>query len=382
MPIELTAKEKMMEAKLSAIKKLSGSHSPSPAMISGAGIKIKYDFCYLSNPYATDLFLKYFNAEIKGERLAHLIEHYPSQNRSLAQKLTAIAGVPADNIFVGNGATEIIQAVLHNFAKKKILVPIPTFSPYLEFAPEGVAVITHQLQREDRFLLNTERFAQDVRERKPDTVVILDPNNPDGGSIGARGLHTLIQTLRHVETIIVDESFVHFAGRKVESAGRLVKKFPNLVVIKSFSKDFGVAGLRLGYGTMSGQRVSELLKRGYLWNVSGFGEYFLNLLTRKDFLKEYEHARLLAVRERDAFFARLSRIPGLQVYPSKASMFLVELLDGSSADELSVRLLVRHGIYIRPCGDKVGLRGEFVRVASRRSSENDLLVRALKESFS
>lgn len=99
------------------------------------------------------------------------------------------------------------------------------------------------------------------------------------------------------------------------------------------------------------------------------------------FLKEYEESRLNAVKERDDFFEALSKIRGLRVYPSKGNFFLAELTDGSRANDLMVRLLVRHGIYIRPCGDKVGLKGEFVRIASRRKEENTKIIDALSHAL-
>lgn len=379
MPITLNEFERGIARRLFVIKKQSGSHSPSSAMLTDVGdIKVKHDFCFLGNPYATDLFLKYWRRDFKNaERLRASVERYPSQNRSLARKLEYITGAPAGNIFVGNGATEVIQAVLHSFAERKILVPVPTFSPYLEFAPKGIEILLHQLRKDELFKLNLPRLVSDVRRRKPDTVVIINPNNPDGGYVRKNTLRLFLSRVRSVGTVIVDESFIHFTQEKIESVSKLVAEHPNLVVIKSLSKDFGIAGLRLGYGVMSERSVSALLKRGYLWNISGFGEYFLNLLTRKDFLKAYERTRLRAIRERDDFFTKLSLIPGLRVYPSKANMFLVELLDGSRAEDLTVRLLVKHGIYIRSCSDKVGLKGEFVRIASRRKLENEKLINAL-----
>lgn len=383
MTIRLTNTEKKIAKKLTEIKKKSSSHSPSPAMLlSVKGITVKYDFCYLSNPYATELFLKYFNKDtVNSSRFRKLVEYYPSQNRVLAEKLEQTAGVPAKNIFVGNGATEIIQAVLQNFVRKKILVPVPTFSPYLEFVPKGVRAVRHQLFKENQFRLNLNELIAQVRKEKLDAAVIINPNNPDGGQIAFSGFKKLIGSLRNLETVIVDESFIHFSGRKMESVSKLVEKYPNLIVVKSLSKDFGIAGLRLGYAVMSESRVSKLLERGFLWNVSGFGEYFLGLLNRGDFMCEYEKVRLLAVKERDDFFTALSKIPEIKVYPSKANMFLVELRDGSRAQDLMVKLLVEYGIYVRLCADKVGLKGEFVRVASRKKKENNYFIRALVSIF-
>ena len=384
MPIQLTTFERRVAEKLAAIKKQSGSHSPSPAMLAGIkGVAVKHDFCFLSNPHATDLFLKYWKRDFGDvRRMRKLVEPYPSQNRTLAQKLVRSAEVPAENIFVGNGATEIIQAVLQNFTVKRILVPIPTFSPYLEFAPKGVKILHHKLQKGKQFTLSPNNFIANVRKEKPDTVVIINPNNPDGGYINHVKLRALLQALCRVPTVAVDESFAHFAGEQMYSASRFVKTYPNLIVIKSLSKDFGIAGLRLGYAVMSEKRIAALLRRGYLWNVSGFGEYFLGLLDDAVFMREYERARLRAIRERDEFFSKLSRISGMKAYTSRANMFLLELMNGSCADDLMVRLLVKHGIYIRTCYDKVGLSGEFVRIASRRGGENNRLVQALARILS
>lgn len=388
MSVRLTPPEKQTARKLAEIKHMSGSHSPSPAMLTKAGVTIRHDFCYLSNPHATELFLKYFRKDFKDrEKVRSLVEHYPSQNLALAEKLFTSpllqGALPpsARGLFVGNGATEIIQAVLQHFTKRKILVPVPTFSPYLEFAPKGVRVSHLQLRKEANFALDLDELVQQVKKERPDTVVIINPNNPEGGYHFAKNVHNVLKRLKEVETLIVDESFAHFAGAKIESAAPWVNTHQNLVVIKSMSKDFGIAGVRLGYAVMSEKRVDALLQKGYLWNVSGFGEYFLDLLNRKDFLQEYEKARLRAIGERDAFYAMLSKVKGLHVYGSKGNFFLVELLDGTKADDLMTALLVRHGIYIRPCGDKVGLNGEFVRIASRKGSENRKLVRVLKKEL-
>ncbi|KKW21708.1 MAG: hypothetical protein A2W52_00310 [Candidatus Taylorbacteria bacterium RIFCSPHIGHO2_02_49_25] len=412
MPIRLTAAEKRLAKRLAEIKKKSGSHSPSPAMLRDiAGATVKHDFCFLSNSHATDLFLKYWKRNLGNiKRLRKLIELYPSQNRTLAEKLahslllkgalpssaggmsttpdladSATPFLKGDNIFVGNGATEVIQAVLHNFSGRKILVPVPTFSPYLEFVPKGVKIILHRLEKRKDFRLDIHTLLAQVKKEKPDTVVIINPNNPDGGFVSARNVRLFLTQLKRIQTVILDESFIHFANtstRVLQGSARLVREFPNLAVIKSLSKDFGIAGLRLSYGVMSEKRVSSLLENGYLWNVSGFGEYFLNLLNNRGFMEEYEKARLLAIRERDVFFMQLSTLKDIKVYPSSANLFLVELLDGSTANNLTVRLLARYGIYIRSCGDKVGLRGEFFRIASRKRAENNALIAALTDIFS
>ena len=160
MTIHLNEQELKIQKKLREIKKTSGSHSPSPMMLSGIkDFKIKHDFCYFYNPYATDLFLKYFKKDSRRKDfLRELIEWYPSQNQALSRGFAPVLGVKAENLFLGNGATEIIQAVMQHFVKQKILIPIPTFSSYVEFAPKGVSVIFHQLKKESGFRLNIQDF--------------------------------------------------------------------------------------------------------------------------------------------------------------------------------------------------------------------------------
>ncbi|HEV7702075.1 MAG TPA: histidinol-phosphate transaminase [Candidatus Paceibacterota bacterium] len=386
MAIHLNKKEQHIRQKLRVIKEKSGSHSPSPAMLARLeGCEVKHDFCYINNPHATDLFFQFFRKDFKNtENLRRAIERYPSQGQTLSERLSPVLKIPPEQLFIGNGATEIIQAVLQNFVKRKILIPVPTFSSYIDFASKGVQVAYHKLKKDFNFQLNVPDFLADVKKEKPDAVVIINPNNPDGGYLAKDSLKKLLSGLASVPTVILDESFVHFADKNKEvtyGSIELFKKFPNVIIIKSLSKDFGIAGLRLGYAVMSENRVSALFRRGYLWNVSGFGEYFLGLLENKKFQQKYEKARLRAMVERDICFEGLSKIKDLKVYPSKGNFFLAELTDGSKADDLVVALLVRYGIYIRSCKDKTGLQGEFVRIASRKKSENDLLKKALGSIF-
>src|SRR5439155_17423987 len=119
-----------------------------------------------------------------------------------------------------------------------------------------------------------------------------------------------LEELRDVPNVIVDESFIHFAcegtGFAYWSVADEVRRFPNLTVIKSMSKDFGVAGIRAGYAVMAPDRVRTLLNNGFLWNSSGLAEYFFDLYSRSDFLIEYERKRVHYIRHSRRFFRALS----------------------------------------------------------------------------
>jgi histidinol-phosphate/aromatic aminotransferase/cobyric acid decarboxylase-like protein len=221
-----------------------------------------------------------------------------------------------------------------------------------------------------------------VRRERPDTVVLINPNNPDGSYLAKAELSRLLAQLEDVETVIIDESFLHFA---VESPAMervcysdLALRHPNVVLIKSMSKDFGVAGIRAGYAVMPPARVMELLRTGYLWNSNGLAEYFFRLVVRPEFQARYERARQSYLLGRQELFEELRTLPRLRVYPSNANFFLVEFLDGSRASDVVTKLLVNDGIYTRGCGDKLGLSGEVIRLAVKDQRENRALTAALR----
>src|SRR5262249_52320418 len=141
-------------------------------------------------------------------------------------------------------------------------------------------------------------------------------------------------------------------GYTYRSIADEVDRFPNLIVVKSMSKDFGVAGIRAGYAVMAPDRVRTLLGNGYLWNSSGIAEYFFDLYSRPDFQSQYERERIRFIRSSRRFFAAMGKIEALQVYPTFANFALAELRNGANAEELVCRLLIRRGIYTRTCDDK------------------------------
>jgi len=390
--IALTKEESLLAEKFFRLKKEAGSHSPSIFTFKQKlpELDVRIDACFLSNPYATDLFLRYFTNEIiNSGKIRELLEFYPSQNSVIAELLASFLKVPAGQIFIGNGAIEIIQAVIHNYTRKKLLINIPTFSSYYEFVKPGVEVVYNQLYKEHNFELQIESYLELIRKHRPDTVVLINPNNPDGAYVSSKSLHTVLENLRDVETIILDESFIHFAYedeqfQPITSAG-LVKEFPNLVILKSMSKDFGIAGIRAGYAIMNEARVSELLKNGFLWNSNGLAEYFFRLYTRADFAEDYNKVRVRYIRETIEFIEDLKKIKGIKVYSSRANFVLVEILsDGVNSFDFVTALLIKYGVYVRTCSDKIGLekQGEYIRLASRSKEENAYIVSSISKLLS
>ena len=383
-----TEAEDLLIQKFLKLKSEAGSHSPSIFTFKQKlpELNIKIDACFLSNPYATDLFLHYFTKEIINTgRIRELLEFYPSQNQVIAEIIANFLKIMPDTVFIGNGAIEIIQAVIHNFAKKKIVINIPTFSSYYEFVKDGVEVVYNTLDKNNQYRLNTSKYIDFIKKNKPDTIVIINPNNPDGGYIEHNEIKKILDNVTEVENVIIDESFIHFAYEDKSfnpiNTSDFLADYPNLIIIKSMSKDFGIAGIRAGYAVMAPHKISTLLKNGFLWNSNGLSEYFFRLDARTDFANDYNKVRVKYIQETIEFINELKNIKGIAVFPSMANFVLLELKNGLKADDFVTALLVKYGIYVRTCSDKIGLEGEYVRLASRTKEENTYIIQSLQDFF-
>lgn len=384
----LNENELKIAQKMRDLKSASGSHSPSVFTLAThlPQLHIKIDACFLSNPYATDLFMQYVENElVNSHKLRRVLEFYPSQNAVIATALSNVLGIEASNIFISNGAIEAIQAILHNFVRDKIIVNIPTFSSYYEFVTPNTEVIFYELQKENDYKLCPKDYIEFVKRHKPQSVILINPNNPNGDYLSLDTMNEILENLCEVENVIIDESFLHFAFENADftpiSYISLFKKFSNVILIKSMSKDFGIAGIRAGYAIMQKEKIDDLLKNGYLWNSNGLSEYFFRVYGEKNFRDRYEIVRKNYIASSQEFFTNLTKIKGLKIYPSKANFALVELLEGEKSSDFVIKMLIRHGIYSRTCNDKIGLKGEFVRLASRTKEENQAILNALKDLY-
>ncbi len=373
------------------LKQKTGSHSPSLFELKRnfPDLQIEVDACFLSNPYATELFLSELDRDLtlNKKKIRDILEFYPSQNQTLAIQIAKFAGVTENNVFVCNGATEGIKAIFDNLITKgTLLLPIPTFSPYYEFASSEIKVSHLNLNKEENYLFNTNSILEAVQNSHANHLCLISPNNPNGTFLPYTDLISLISQLTHLDTIILDESFSHFALKDDELDQniyyKLIHDFPNLVIVKSMSKDFGIAGIRAGYLISSEKNIELINPKNFLWNINGFGEYFFDLYLNPEFQKLYRKERLRYNNELQKFSTELSQLEGIKVYPGNANFFLVEILNGKTADDIFFELLFHHGVYVRTCYDKIGLSGEFLRIACRSEVENELIIRALQKVLS
>jgi histidinol-phosphate/aromatic aminotransferase/cobyric acid decarboxylase-like protein len=359
------------------LKNSSGGHSPSVEMMRSAlGFTPSIDACYLSNPFATDVVAELIQNQVDSGQLWNFLDRYPTPSRSLAPFLVDLARVPAGNLVVCNGVAEIIPHLLHRVSGTT-LISVPTFSAYHEYAPGEV--IFHKALETDP-VLRKNAFIRRARETRPATAVVINPNNPDGFTYERDLLDELVAELSELcHQVIVDESFAGLVfPAPLESCAELSERHENVVVVRSLSKEFGIAGLRVGFAAMSSRDVDTAYHSGLLWNVNGAAELFLRSLPDMALAKRLEAARTAYLQACSLFIPQVGDLSS-EPLPSRTNFALLKVPEGTSASILSAQLAFRSGIYVRSCEDKLGLSDSYLRVAARRPEENERVLIALSE---
>jgi histidinol-phosphate/aromatic aminotransferase/cobyric acid decarboxylase-like protein len=350
------------------------SHSPALADLVGyEHAKDIIDFCFIANPY-------YPTPEMMEDMQAHfpnLIKSYPSSNPSTSQKnLAAVLHVNPENLIIGNGATELI-ALINTILINRIAVPVPTFGEYIEKLRYQGEVVLYFLEAARKFDLHLGEYLNWVRERELKALLVINPGNPTGQLIPLDAMLEFVESARDLELVIVDESFIDFAGDPVPSLLPMADRFPNLLIVRSMSKHCGVPGLRLGYCySVNSALLDRLRKLIPTWNLNMLAEYFLSLLPRTN--EAYHAARKRLIEDVGRLYRSLREIPQLDVYPTGANFVLFKINSGMTAAEMQSRLLTEHQMYVRDCTNKVGMDEFHVRVASQGREKDEKLVQALR----
>jgi histidinol-phosphate/aromatic aminotransferase/cobyric acid decarboxylase-like protein len=350
------------------------SHSPAIADLVGyEKAKDIVDFCFIANPY-------YPTREMLDDlqrNLPNLIKSYPSSNPLTSQKnLADVLHVDPEHLIIGNGATELI-ALIDMTLIDRMAVPIPTFGEYIEKMKDQRDAELYALDPGSGYTLLLEDYLAWVRERKLESLLIINPGNPTGQFIPLEEMVEFLQRARDLELVIVDESFIDFAGDPIPSLLPFADQFTNLLIVRSMSKHCGVPGLRLGYCYSANLFVLNRLRRFVpTWNLNTLAQYFLSLLPPTD--AAYHDGRKRLIADARWLYGNLRTIPHLQVYPTGANFVLFKIQNGMTATELQARLLAEHQMYVRDCSNKLGMDAFHIRVASQGREKDARLVEALR----
>lgn len=336
------------------------------------------DFCYLVNPY-------YPNEKMKNEIKANfdkLLTQYPSGMRVNSLLASKNFGIQQDFVVVGNGAAELIKSLMTfiSLSEREVGVIRPTFEEYPNRYDKNKEIV---------FTPDTSDYSYDAEDiinffgdKEISSVIIINPDNPSGNYIKKDGLYKLIEWAeRRKIAIVIDESFVDFAEEDNSTLldNEVLESNPNLVVVKSISKSYGVPGLRLGIMASGNKELISFIKKDVaIWNINSFAEFYMQIAEK--YKKDYEISLKKLKEERARFFGELSEIDSLQVIPSQANYFMIKV-KGISSKELTRRLLTEYSIFIKDLSSKVRKDNdcEYIRVAVRDKEDNNLLISALKK---
>jgi histidinol-phosphate/aromatic aminotransferase/cobyric acid decarboxylase-like protein len=282
--------------------------------------------------------------------------------------------VQSEYLLVGNGAIQLIELLMREFEGKRKCIITPTFSTYYEYDFENIK--TFKTYKEDNFNVDREKLISFCKEYKTEVLIIVNPNNPTGTTISKNDLQYIIGNLPDV-VVVVDESFIDFYDKN-QSIEAEVYNNANLVVIRSLSKDFGIAGLRLGYMVCSPHIKENLVsKYGLCWNINGIAQIFLELLADNSFQLEYQIARQKYIEGREVFYNNLATLSKFKVYKSHANFFIIDCYD--NINTVFSDLLFDKRIYTRILNDKLDLDTSFLRIACGTEEDNLKVFNALKE---
>ena len=336
------------------------------------------DFCYLVNPY-------YPPARLVDEMQAsfeRLLTQYPSGMRVNSLLAAKTFGVEQGRIMVGNGAAELIKALLATFSGRVGFVR-PTFEEYPNRYPAGLSV-SYEAAGPD-FSYTADDLMAFFEGKGLEALVLINPDNPSGNYLPREDVERLAAwcEARGVR-LVYDESFSDFAdepGNTMVDDG-LLARFPHMVVMKSISKSYGVPGVRLGILASADEGLVAALKADVsIWNINSFGEFYLQIAEK--YAKDYRAGLERFRAERARLAGELEGVAGLRVIPSQANYLMLEVTNGMGSRELTCRLMARHQILIKDLSKKVRWEGrQFVRVAIRTREDNDRLVAALREELS
>jgi len=353
------------EEKLEKMQKRFGGYWRYPKLI---------DFCYLVNPYFPN---KKLVSEMQ-TNFERLLGEYPSGmgvNSLIAAK---IFGLHASQVIVGNGAAELIKSLMERFTGR-LGMAFPTFQEYPNRKAEKDVVPYFVTNDEFRY---TAKDLMDFYEDKDiEVLTLINPDNPSGNYIRREDVLKLSEWCEKKNIrFVVDESFVDFVDEEETTTlldAEILKANPNLIVVKSISKSYGVPGLRLGVLASSDEElIAEMKKDVAIWNINSFAEFYLQIYEK--YAKDYAKAIEKFKQTRAAYIKDLQALSGLRVLPTQANYVLCEVTSGVTSRKLAEDLL-EENILIKDLSTKKGFDGKnYIRLAVRDEKDNAILVEALK----
>ena len=298
------------------------------------------------------------------------IHIYPDpESRKLRHAIASYNRISFENILAGAGADELIDLIMRLLLDPEdcILNCPPTFGMY-QFDADVNAARVISIPRKKNFEIDIKGIETAIQQYQPKILFLASPNNPDGGLLSDNDLHTLLDM---PIILVLDEAYIDFASNSLSKVN-LVANFENLVVLRTFSKWPGLAGLRVGYGVFPDWMMPHLWKIKQPYNVSLAGS--TAAIVSLEYIEQLESRTNLIIAERNRLTQLLQAINWIEPYPSQANFILCK---GIGFDAAIIKgNLARQGILIRYF-DKPGL-SDHIRISIGKPEHTDRLVSSLR----
>lgn len=329
--------------------------------------EIRLDFSANTNPFGTPESIKDAIRSALDQ-----VHQYPDPFcRELVSAISQHEQLPPEYILCGNGAADLIYAFCEAIRPRRALELAPTFHEYaLALKRVGCAIERYTLRKDTDFAL-TEGFLEELRIVSPDVVFLCNPNNPTGRTIEPELLKRILDfCARQKIYLFVDECFLDLTDGE-HSLKQYLESYTQLVILKAFTKSFGIAGIRLGY-CLSGNNIllGRMSQASQPWNVSVLAQKAgVAALKEMPFLQTTKE---LVTRERQWLAGELEAL-GFWVCPGEANFLLFK-----AGQDIHTGLKTK-GIAIRNCDNYYGLGAGWYRTAVRTHEDNLALITAMKE---
>lgn len=328
--------------------------------------QVQLDFSVNTNPLGIPTSVK--------QALQEAIEasaRYPDIHaEQLKETMARHLGVKKEGLLLGNGASELFLAICHAIQPKKVVIPVPSFYGYEYVANAVAAEVTYYETKMETAFQIQEDFCSFLTE-DVDLIFLTNPNNPTGKLWNEEMLQRVLDHCRKKKIIVVlDECFLDFTEQG-KSMVYTKMSYPNLIIVRAFTKIYAIPGVRLGYlYCEEGELLHAIEQQLPEWNLSTFAQAAGSAcVEEKTFVKE---SKQYVKTEREFLEQRLEKL-GLQVLPSDANFLLIQ-----SKIPWYERLLKR-GILIRDCSNFRGLKKGYYRIAVKTREENERLLKEMEE---
>jgi threonine-phosphate decarboxylase len=300
-----------------------------------------------------------------------ILTNYPDLDETeLRQSLARYADVPLESVAVANGFVPLLDAALRILPIRSCLVPVPAFVEYRRVLKRsGIELLSRKLESSSSFRYET----SDLVNGPHDAVLLANPQNPSGVLCFRETMLRLIEeAAKRNVYVLLDEAFIDYCPDA--SLARETDRFPNLIVFRSVTKFFGMAGLRIAYAITNTELCRHLQEEIAPWSVTSLASLAAGLAVQDEAYAQ--HTTALNNERRNQIHSAIRKL-GIHVYPSAANFLLLRLPASIDCQQFWERLISEHHIVLRNCANYEALGDQHLRTAVRADAENQRLIEAL-----